>query len=153
MPEGGANDLAIKGCQEIIQASSHDFDVLVCAYATGSTFQGILAENKSKNKQVVGVMVLKTNPTEDFILDTEKLCYQHTNSHSQIYHTYHCGGYAKTTPALLQFVEHFNQTYQIPIEPIYTGKMFYALFDLIQKGYFQKGTRILAIHTGGVYEM
>lgn len=60
------------------------------------------------------------------------------------------GGYAKTTPELLQFIQDFEQKYQIPLEHIYTGKMIMGVFDLIQKNHFPENTRILAIHTGGL---
>ena len=63
---------------------------------------------------------------------------------------YLCGGFAKTTPALLDFINTFEQRTGIPLEPIYTGKMLYGLYDLIANNYFPLGTKIIAIHTGGL---
>ena len=63
---------------------------------------------------------------------------------------YHFGGYAKVKPDLISFILEFEDTYDIPLEPIYTGKMFYGLFDLIDKDFFEKGTTIMALHTGGL---
>ncbi|PPE76324.1 1-aminocyclopropane-1-carboxylate deaminase, partial [Kaistia algarum] len=68
----------------------------------------------------------------------------------QITDQYCCGGYAKTTPELLQFIQDFEQCYQIPLEQIYTGKMLLGLSDLIQQGSFPKDHRILVIHSGGL---
>jgi 1-aminocyclopropane-1-carboxylate deaminase len=63
---------------------------------------------------------------------------------------YHFGGFAKTDQQLFSFMNDFEQTTGIQLEPIYTGKMFYGLFDLIRQGKFKKCHRIIAIHTGGL---
>jgi hypothetical protein len=64
---------------------------------------------------------------------------------------YHFGGYAKTKPELLKFVQDFIATTGIIIEPVYTGKMLFAIFNLIENNYFIPGTRIIGIHTGGIF--
>ena len=46
-----------------------------------------------------------------------------------------------------------NQFYkesQIPLDPIYTAKMFFGVMNLIEKNYFPKKSKILLIHTGGI---
>jgi 1-aminocyclopropane-1-carboxylate deaminase len=63
---------------------------------------------------------------------------------------YHCGGYAKATPALRKFIEEFSSRH-FPIENVYSGKLFYGIFDLVSKGYFGVGSKIMAIHTGGIH--
>ena len=63
---------------------------------------------------------------------------------------YHLGGYAKINKQLVDFIDKFQGVNQIPIEPIYTGKMFFGIYDLIVNGYFKKCTSILAVHTGGI---
>src|SRR5690606_20432340 len=63
---------------------------------------------------------------------------------------YHFGGYAKVDRTLIDFMNKFKEDTGIPLDPVYTGKMMYGIFDLIHKGYFLKNTRILAIHTGGL---
>ncbi|MDX5419435.1 MAG: 1-aminocyclopropane-1-carboxylate deaminase/D-cysteine desulfhydrase, partial [Hymenobacteraceae bacterium] len=68
----------------------------------------------------------------------------------QLITDYHFGGYAKVKPELLEFIREFQQQHGVPLEPVYTGKMFYGLIDLIRKGYFPRGSRIVAIHTGGL---
>ena len=64
---------------------------------------------------------------------------------------YHCGGYAKKTPKLLEFIERFTQETSVPIEPTYTGKMLYGLSQLLDDGGVESNTQVIAIHTGGVY--
>jgi len=64
---------------------------------------------------------------------------------------YHFGGYAKTTPELIHFIEQFVSSTGILIEPVYTGKMLYAVYDLVAKNYFKPGSKILVIHTGGIW--
>jgi 1-aminocyclopropane-1-carboxylate deaminase len=63
---------------------------------------------------------------------------------------YHFGGYAKYNNELLDFINNFQTQTQIRLDPVYTGKMMYGITDLIQKGFFKKGSKILAIHTGGL---
>jgi 1-aminocyclopropane-1-carboxylate deaminase len=64
--------------------------------------------------------------------------------------SYHFGGYGKVTPDLIEFINRFYLETGIPLDPIYTGKMVFGVIDLIQKGYFPEGSKILMIHTGGL---
>jgi len=68
----------------------------------------------------------------------------------QINLDYHFGGFAKTNSALHAFIEDFELNTTIPLEPIYTGKMMYAIYELIKKHNFKSGQRIIALHTGGL---
>jgi 1-aminocyclopropane-1-carboxylate deaminase len=68
----------------------------------------------------------------------------------EIFHEYHFGGFAKLNPELTSFMTQFGQKTSIPLEPVYTGKMLYGLYDLIAKSYFKPGQRIIAVHTGGL---
>lgn len=63
---------------------------------------------------------------------------------------YHFGGYAKFKPALIEFMNDFKAKYGIALDPIYTGKMFFGIFDLVEKGYFEEGSTVVAVHTGGL---
>jgi 1-aminocyclopropane-1-carboxylate deaminase len=144
IPEGGSNLFAVQGCQEIA-AGLEDFDVVCCACGTGCTLAGISAGLPSKVKKI-GFAVLKGG--EFLYQDIQKLTTATENL--QIMTNYHAGGYAKKTPELLKFMTDFETTYNIPLEYVYTGKLFYGLFDLIQQNFFEKNTKIVAIHTGGV---
>lgn len=144
IPEGGTNHLAVQGCREILtDQDKQQFDYVCCAVGTGGTIAGMI-ESSLDQQMVLGFPALKG----DFLQAEIEQWTQKTNW--QIMSDYHCGGYAKTTPALLQFVADFKQKTNIEIEPIYTGKMLMGTFDLIQKGYFPANSQILAIHTGGL---
>jgi len=83
---------------------------------------------------------------ETFLSNGEK-----TTAPNYIVHDgYHHRGYAKTTTSLLQFVSQFNEVNDFEIEPIYSGKMFHALFKMHYSGLFSPADNILAIHTGGL---
>jgi len=144
IPEGGTNALAVEGCEEILtEQDKQDFDYICCAVGTGGTIAGIINSSNDTQK-VLGFPALKG----DFLFDEIKQWT--TRSHWDLCLDYHFGGYAKTTPQLLQFIQNFQQQTDIEIEPIYTGKMLFGIFDLIERGYFPANSKILAIHTGGL---
>ncbi|WP_161888972.1 1-aminocyclopropane-1-carboxylate deaminase/D-cysteine desulfhydrase [Pontibacter russatus] len=150
LPEGGTNNFAVKGCTEIVEDIAADYDYICCASGTGGTLAGIIA-GLAGEKKVLGFPALKGG---GFLQeDIKQLVYGYSGrefSNWQLITDYHFGGYAKVKPELLAFMHAFQQQHHIPLEPIYTGKMFYGLFDLVRQGYFPKGSRIVAIHTGGL---
>ena len=128
IPEGGTNALAVKGCEEIIQ--DHDFDVVCCACGTGGTIAGIINSLKPQQK-VVGFPVLKG---ADFLRDD----IQHyvKNPNWELCMDYHFGGYAKVDKILIDFMNAFKKTHDIPLDPIYTGKLFFWSFQFNSKRLF-----------------
>ena len=143
IPEGGTNQLAVKGCEEILTQKDEVFDYICCAVGTGGTISGIINCSKP-NQQVLGFPALKGDFLKD---DISKFVNQ---SNWKLVTDYHFGGYAKINEELVTFVNQFKSDYKIPIEPVYTGKMMFGIMDLIEKDYFPKGSKILAIHTGGL---
>lgn len=142
VPEGGANQLGEKGCEEIIPEIDVAFDTICCACGTGTTVSGLI---NSTDKNVIGFPVLKGG---DFLLDEIK---QYAgNKPFQLQTEYHFGGYAKTTPELLDFIHNFEIQHAIELDYVYTGKLFFGVYDLIKKGHFEKGTTVVVLHTGGV---
>ena len=146
--EGGASAEAVKGCAEIIAELPQDLDHLFCAAGTGTTAAGLLQgirEAGLKTRLHV-IPVLKGG---EFMRDEIKKYVPETGS--LILHTsYHFGGYAKTQPALIQFIRDFTASHGILIDPVYTAKMFFAIYDLADQNYFQANEKIAAIHTGGL---
>ena len=143
LPEGGTNDLAVKGCEEILTEEDMGFDIICCAVGTGGTISGII-NSTTENQKVLGFPALKG----DF-LATE--IQKHTSKFNfELILDYHFEGYARIDRNLIEFLNTFKRDYGISLDPIYTGKMMYGILDLLQKGYFSKNTRILAIHTGGL---
>ena len=143
IPEGGTNDLAVKGCEEILTASDGKFDYICCAVGTGGTISGLI--NCSKNsQQVLGFPALKG----DFL--REDICKFVSKTNWNLITDYHFGGYAKVSEELILFINEFYQKHKIPLDPIYTGKMMFGVLDLINKNYFPENSKILVIHTGGL---
>ena len=149
LPEGGTNELAIQGTQEILGREDKQFTHLACAIGTGGTFTGI-ATSKSDDQELIGISSLKGT----FIIEEVKNLILETNSalppRINIDTGFHFGGYAKTTPELIDFIWDFYARFGIPLDPIYTGKMAFAAFQKIKSGYFPAGSKILLIHTGGL---
>ena len=143
IPEGGTNDLAIKGCEEILTVSDAKFDYICCAVGTGGTISGVINAS-SKHQKVIGFPALKGN----FLFDDIKKHTSKTNWSLQT--NYHFGGYAKYTDELIRFINDFNKDTGVLLDPIYTVKMIFGILDMIKKNQFKKGGKILAIHTGGI---
>ncbi|MFD2562725.1 1-aminocyclopropane-1-carboxylate deaminase/D-cysteine desulfhydrase [Aquimarina rubra] len=143
VPEGGTNVLAVKGCEEILTKEDKVFDYICCAVGTGGTISGIINASLA-HQQVIGFPALKGN-----FLSDEIRKYTHKTNWNLI-EEYHFGGYGKINATLIEFINTFREEQNIALDPIYTGKMIYGLFDSIQNGTFTKNTRILAIHTGGL---
>ena len=150
LPEGGSNLLALKGCAEIIDEIDIPFDIACVACGTGATLAGLIS-GLSNDQQAIGFAVLKG--AEFLSTDAASLLQQatiNTKVSWQVNTTYHFGGYAKTNSTLWDFMASFKKDFGIELDAVYTGKMFYGLFDLIKNDYFETGTRIVAIHTGGL---
>jgi 1-aminocyclopropane-1-carboxylate deaminase/D-cysteine desulfhydrase-like pyridoxal-dependent ACC family enzyme len=148
IPEGGTNELAIQGCEEIVSDIEAPFDVLCCPVGTGGTITGLIS-GLDGAKQVLGFSALKG----DFLRsDVKSLLekYRKPYSNWKINTDYHFGGYAKLKTELIDFILAFESKHKIPLEPIYTGKMMFGIMDMVKKNQFQPGTTILAIHTGGL---
>jgi 1-aminocyclopropane-1-carboxylate deaminase/D-cysteine desulfhydrase-like pyridoxal-dependent ACC family enzyme len=148
IPEGGTNQLAIKGCEEIIKESDRTFDHYFCPVGTGGTVAGIIAALQGRSR-VMGFSALKG----DFLQKEVSAFLREYGCEYQnwsIQTAYHFGGYAKTSPELFRFISDFEQQHQLLLDPVYTGKMLFGIYDLIQAGYFPSGSKLLAIHTGGL---
>lgn len=143
LPEGGTNALAVKGCEEILDAQDFGFDYICCAVGTGGTLAG-LVNASAQNQKVLGFSALKG----DF--DSENITRFSTKTNWEIITDYHFGGYGKVDAELVGFINRFYGENKIQLDPVYTGKMLFGLSDMIAKGRFAPGTKILAIHTGGL---
>jgi 1-aminocyclopropane-1-carboxylate deaminase/D-cysteine desulfhydrase-like pyridoxal-dependent ACC family enzyme len=146
IPEGGTNELAVKGCAEFATElkTEVDFDYLCLAVGTGGTIAGMI-EGLDATKNILGFPVLKGAE----FLEEEIRKYTHKN-HWQLMYDYHFGGYAKTNPELMNFLRLFEEEHHIPLDPVYTAKMMFGVFDLIKKNFFPRGSKILALQTGGL---
>nr|WP_239970628.1 pyridoxal-phosphate dependent enzyme [Confluentibacter citreus] len=143
IPEGGTNVLAVKGCEEILTEMDVDFNYICTSVGTGGTVSGLI-NCSQPSQQVLGFPALKGSFLQE---DISKFV---SKPNWKLITDYHFGGYAKINLELIRFINAFKEQQHIQLDPVYTGKMMFGIFDLIQKGYFPKGSRILAIHTGGL---
>ena len=154
IPEGGSNLQGVRGCMDIGDHIDSASELIVLPCATAATVAGVAAA--CPDRRVLGISVLKNaRDLEERVAKYhwELLQAGHIDSlpdNWTIEHGYHCGGYAKLHPQLADFVVEFSKTTGIPVEPIYSGKMFYAIYQLLSGGAIDKATRITAIHTGGM---
>ena len=144
VPEGGTNKFAVKGCEEILIKEDEVYDVICSSVGTGGTISGII-NSTNKDQKVIGFPALKGN-----FLQNEIKKYALNNKNWSLNTDYHFGGYAKISEELIHFINKFKNETGIPLDPVYTGKMLFGIVDLIKKDYFETGTQILAIHTGGL---
>lgn len=143
LPEGGTNALAVKGCGEILGPTDTGFDVICCSVGTGGTLAGLI-NSALPHQTVLGFPALKG----DFLYDDIRKFTRNPNW--ELCQDYHFGGYAKVDRRLIGFINRFKQDTGIPLDAVYTGKMMFGLMDAIQNDRFPPGTKILAIHTGGL---
>lgn len=149
VPEGGTNLLAIKGASEIPTLIETDFDYVTTACGTAGTISGIISGLQG-NKKVLGVAVLRgaafllKNAEQNVLEFTGKQFGNWT-----INLEYHFGGYAKINRELILFIRQIEEINGIVLDPVYTGKMLYGVYDLARKGFFGEDKTIVALHTGG----
>lgn len=152
IPEGGANTLGVKGCKEIPDHITRDFDIVCCACGTGTTLAGIIQALKD-GQSAIGFQVLKAEGyiKNEVLKWLEQDIVDIFDSRMwNIVEDYHFGGYARIKPELLDFVDDFKKTHSVQLDYVYTGKMMFGIYDLMKKGFFKNGQRIVAIHTGGL---
>lgn len=143
IPEGGTNQLAVKGCEEILTTEDTKFDYICCAVGTGGTISGLINSSKSHHK-ILGFPALKG----DFL--STNISKFVTKNNWELITDYHFGGYAKVNKQLIDFINQFKYTYNIPLDPVYTGKLMFGVIRMIEANYFTKNAKILVIHTGGL---
>lgn len=146
LPEGGAQTLALKGVAELVGEIDVAYNILCAPCGTGATLAGII-DAVPEHVYVIGFAALKN---AGFLLNDVESLLPRPCTNWQINHNYHFGGFAKTSTELLAFIADFEFKTGILLEPVYTGKMMYALYDLITKHSFKPGQRIIAVHTGGL---
>lgn len=174
IPEGGANLLGVKGCEDI--ASLIELDAtrthhVVMAVATGTTFAGVLkglseqahrnrVSNKLKNKNFVkpfilhGISVLKAG--ESIKQNVRYWLRQLDATESEfadqwvIHNDFTFGGYAQVKAPLVAMMDRLELAHSLPLDPVYTGKMLFGFEQLVKRGTIQPGDRVTLIHTGGL---
>ncbi|MEZ4838995.1 1-aminocyclopropane-1-carboxylate deaminase/D-cysteine desulfhydrase [Flavobacterium sp.] len=143
IPEGGTNSLAIRGCEEILTEEDDMFDYICCSVGTGGTIAGLI-NTSATHQKIIGFPALFGDFLENDISRIAK------KDNWELIKEYTFGGYAKTSDKLIEYLNRFYNNTKIPLDPVYTGKMMFGIEDLINKNFFPKGSKVLAIHTGGL---
>lgn len=148
IPEGGYGELALQGCAEIADELTQEYDYVVTAVGTGATLAGLAkgAAVRQPNCKIIGICALKGAE----YLNGEISALIPDLNNWELLHDYHQGGYAKTTPELIDFLKTFTAQTGVLIDPVYTAKTAYAITDLIKQGYFKPNSKVLMLHTGGL---
>ena len=142
IPEGGTNELALKGIQHLLNSDTKSFDYLCTAVGTGGTVAGI-SRFAEENQKVLGFKVVDDHSLNDSVLKlSERNNFELIEAHD--------GSYGKITDENIRFINDFSEKFGIQLEPIYTGKMMKKVFELIEGSYFPENSKILAFHTGGL---
>ncbi len=175
LPEGGTNALAMLGTAEIVGEIEQQLENVapnfICTpCGTGGTIAGIISAANAAT-HVLGFSALKgdflqkdvtellemskntvyTEGSLSEIFEEKKVRENsHDNGNWSINTDFHCGGYARFTPELIQFINNFKQKKGIALDPVYTGKMMLGIYKLIETGYFPDNSTIVAVHTGGL---
>jgi 1-aminocyclopropane-1-carboxylate deaminase/D-cysteine desulfhydrase-like pyridoxal-dependent ACC family enzyme len=153
LPEGGSNALALKGCAELAAECAEQLDAwpdyFCVAAGTGGTAAGLIS-GMPTSSHLLAFPVLKGDFMETAIRQLLEDSGYADNRNWQVIADYHFGGYARFTSQLITFINQTKAQFGIPLDPVYTGKLFFGVSDLLQKGFFQEGATVLLIHTGGL---
>ena len=151
IPEGGANPAGVDGCTAIadmLPNASVQGCKIVLPVGTGTTLAGVARGlGRASRNEVVGVSVLKGA----FDLDARiKTLAGGDSAPWSLLHDHHCGGYARVSAELREFILAFQAVHDIPLDPVYTGKAMYAVYQLLSEQAWSGDKDIIAIHTGGL---
>lgn len=141
IPEGGSNEWAVQGIQFMLDERTKDFDYLCTAVGTGGTIAG-LSKYAEHHQKVLGFKVVNDNVEEKISEWSGKQNFELLDAWGK--------GYGRITEDLVLFIKEFQEKYQILLDPCYTSKMMKCLTKKIDEGFFPKGSKILAFHTGGI---
>lgn len=145
--EGGYGSPGCAGAATILGETTKDYTHIMAAVGTGTTLAGLVTSSLL-HQQVIGISALKNNQELEPLVDA--LLPREIQGKFTILHDYHFGGYAKHTPELISFMNWWYAQTSIPSDFVYTGKLFFALNDLVSTQHFATGSKILVIHSGGL---
>ncbi len=158
IPQGGYGILGAKGAGEMLNyAKKENYTHICCACGTGTMLAGLITTSiaaatgfpleTAPNTHFVGIAALNDTGLQE---NVEKLVPGVEKPAFSIHFNYHFGGYAKKTESLVSFMNSFYQLHQVPTDFVYTAKLMYGIRDLVNAGFFQQGSKILTIHSGGL---
>ena len=145
--EGGYGTIGAKGAATILtENDTAHYDYMICAVGTGTMLAGIINAADAHQK-IIGIPVLKNEGS----IETEiNALIEDKNRPYALLHQFHQGGYAKTNPMMLAFMNRLWNAEKIPTDIVYTSKLLFGVEQLIKENYFDKAASILVIHSGGL---
>lgn len=156
IPQGGQNHYGVQGSGEIMSELKLDYDRIFVACGTATTLTGMVLANKARS-EIYGVSALRGG---DFLLDTVKHYVKKTFNDAEtevailekvhLLTDYHFGGYAKIKPELIEFMRNFTRETGVKLDPVYTGKVAFAMMDLAKNTEIKTNELWLLIHSGGL---
>lgn len=156
IPEGGANLAGAQGMQLAGQALEQqlkgDYTAVCIACGTGTSLAG-LAAGIDRAKPAVGFSVLKGegNLGATIAATYRELVSSGATANWRLLSGFHAGGYGKKHPDYLScFWKDFEVESGVRLDPVYTVKLFWGIVSLARQGYWARGARIVAIHSGGL---
>jgi len=150
VPQGAQSPLGVQGAAEILQLTQiESYSHVCCAVGTGTMLAG-LTHAALPHQQVIGICSLKIPGDDNNSLNTFVKPYAANQKNYTIFYDYHFGGYARKTGELIQFMNTIFRKHDLPTDFVYTGKLLFGILHLVQTGYFQSGSRILIVHSGGL---
>ena len=145
--EGGYGIVGAKGAATILtENNTTQYDYIICAVGTGTMLAGII-NAAEPNQKIIGIPVLKN---EGSIESEINALLEDKNRPYTLLHQFHQGGYAKTNPMMLDFMNRLWDAEKIPTDIVYTSKLLFGMAQLIKENYFEKNATILVIHSGGL---
>nr|WP_240348274.1 pyridoxal-phosphate dependent enzyme [Longitalea arenae] len=149
VPQGGQSELGVQGAAEILQlAQIKSYSHICCAAGTGTMLAG-LVRGSLPHQQVIGICSLKL-PEHDNSIHRFVKQYAGGQQHYTLFYDYHFGGYARKTGELIDFMNAIYETHDLPTDFVYTGKLLFGMMHLAGSGYFEPGSRLLIVHSGGL---
>jgi 1-aminocyclopropane-1-carboxylate deaminase len=150
VPQGGQSHLGVLGAAEIMQLTQiKSYSHVSCATGTGTMLAG-LVHAALPHQQVIGICSLKMPANDNNSLNSFVKPYAANEKQFTIFYDYHFGGYARKTGELIRFMNTIYQKHDLPTDFVYTGKLLFGIIQLVQTRYFQPGSRILIVHSGGL---
>ena len=148
VPEGGFSKEGADGASLISKLyTKKNYTHVCCSVGTATTIAGLIISS-DKVQQIIGFSALKN--ITDFEKRIKYLLKDYTCKNYCLINGYDFGGYAKKNDKLISFINKFYEEFATPIDFVYTAKMMFGVFDMIQKNYFKKQSKILCIHSGGL---
>ena len=144
--EGGYGALGAKGAATILNEHCKDYTTIIAAVGTGTMLAGLI-QAAALHQNVIGIPILKNEASIEAEI---KNILKDSSKQFTLLHNFHQGGYAKTNPALIAFMNQLWETEKIPSDIVYTGKLLMAVDSLLKENYFKEGSKILVIHSGGL---